>query len=57
MSKKDRELIMRATCYADTEWDLVDDLIEVAESERCKDSLRQIQKTKFRLEEFNNGSL
>lgn len=57
MSEVDKELIYKAISYTDTEWDLIDDLIKVAESERCKDSLRQIQKTKFRTEEFNNGSL
>lgn len=57
MSGKDRDLIEQARAVRYTEWHLISDLIEQAESREAKEALRDIQASKYHTEEYMNGTL
>jgi hypothetical protein len=53
----DEQLIQKANSTPYIEWSSISSLIDLASNEETKRVLEQIQKYKFREEEFANGSL
>ena len=53
----DEQLIQKANSTPYIEWSSISSLIDLASNEETKRVLERIQITKFRLEEFANGSL
>jgi len=53
----DEQLIQKANSTPYIEWSSISTLIDLASNEETKRILEQIQKHKFREEEFANGSL
>lgn len=56
-TKKDNELITQAWATHYTRWGDIDNLIEQAESEETKRTLKSIQVHKYHLEESSEGLL
>lgn len=56
-TKKDNELITQAWAIHYTRWGDIDNLIEQAESEETKRTLKSIQVHKYHLEESSEGLL
>lgn len=57
MSKNDQSLIDKARRIHFSEWDLIDGLIDQAESENARERLKSIQKQKYHREELSCGYL
>lgn len=57
MTQRDKDLIERAWSVHFTEWFLIDELINQAESEEAKERLRTIRSFKYHREEFSAGCL
>ncbi|MGJ0698007.1 hypothetical protein ACR75N_04820 [Parabacteroides merdae] len=57
MSKNDQNLIDKAHRIHFSEWDLIDGLIDQAESENTRERLKSIQKQKYHREELSCGCL
>lgn len=53
----DEQLINKANTIPSHDWSSINSLIDLASNEETKRVLERIQVTKFRLEEFANGSL
>ena len=53
----DEQLINKANTTPSHDWGSINSLIDLASNEETKRVLERIQVTKFRLEEFANGSL
>ena len=53
----DEQLIQKANATLSHDWSSINSLIDLASNEETKRVLEQIQKYKFREEEFANGSL
>mgnify|MGYP003610003829 CR=1 FL=1 len=53
----EEQLIQKANSTPSYDWSTINSLIDLASSEETKRVLEQIQKHKFREEEFANGSL
>lgn len=53
----DEQLIQKANATPSHDWSSINSLIDLASNEETKRVLERIQITKFRLEEFANGSL
>jgi len=57
ISDKDKKLLQKAWELSYTKWYLIDRLIEMADSEETRESLRAIQSSKYRKEEYSAGVL
>lgn len=57
MSRNDQNLIEKAHRFHSTEWDLIDELIEQAESDSTRERLKSIQRQKYHREELSCGCL
>lgn len=57
MTQRDKDLIERAWSVHFTEWFLIDELIDQAESEEARERLRTIRSFKYHREEFSAGCL
>ena len=57
VSKKDKELIQKAWATHFTRWNDIESLIEQAESEETKRTLRSVQVQKYHKEEASEGML
>lgn len=57
MTKYDQNLIEKASQIHFTEWDLIDELINKAESDNTRNRLKSIQRQKYHREELSCGCL
>lgn len=57
MSIKDKSLIDKAREIHFTEWFLIDDLIDQAESDEARSQLKSIRSSKYHREEYSCGCL
>lgn len=57
MTKKDKELIDKANKTHWSDWDIVDDMIKLADTDECKRELRNIAMYLYRKDEFYAGML
>ena len=57
ISKKDLKLLQKAWELSYTKWYLIDQLINMADSEDTKKNLKAIQSSKYHREEYSAGVL
>ena len=57
MTDKDRKLLNEAFNLPYIDWGKIDAMIEMADSEETKESLRSIQSSKYHREEYSAGVL
>lgn len=57
MSEKDSELIQKARSIKYVNWYMIDDLIEQAETEETRETLKSIRSSKYHTEEYYSGCL
>lgn len=55
MSEKDKQLINKAWSTSSIDWYSINELIEQAESNECKESLKTIKHRKYHQEEYHCG--